>query len=774
MLEGATVRKSLFDSRTCRVPWPTTLTIGNPMYDPLADRFHPVLAERDVFHPEDANALLFGIDETERVVAIEPFGSNEVVLYRRDQRNRTVTERRVTSPWLITSDLRPFRGMGDADVLELRGPHPFRYIVTFASWEAYRAATRQEHVGSGTVIGPGSLTAQFQLRAGVTLFKGMDYPDLRRMQIDLETLSLDPREPDAGIIMISVRQGTFEDVLVRDATEADLIERFNELVTKLDPDVIEGHNIYRFDLPYLVARALKAGVSLRLGRNGSAPRIADNHRGPQSVYIHGRHVIDTYSQIQRFDVAGNFTRYGLKDVIRQMGLEREDRTFVSGGDIADLWRQGARERDELAAYALDDVRDVDTLSRVILPTEFYQTQMLPMSYQRSTMVGTGRKIDDLMFRAYLAAGHSIPRPSPGRPYPGGYVELFHNGVFGPVVKCDVESLYPSIMLRESIASDRDVLRAFPILLRDLTERRIDAKRKASKTRGESHATWQALQTTFKILINSFYGYLGYGRGAFNDFEAAERVTLEGQRLIQQVVGLLREYGATPIEVDTDGVYFTPPPSVTSETDEHAFIQQISDQLPEGINLAHDGRFRHMLSLKQKTYARIDHDGVLTLTGSALRSRALEQCFLDFIRSAARAFMEEDIEAARTLYFELAEAIKSRSLPVHEISQWTMLREEKIGSRTRLKALLDANPGRWRYGERVEIYERVDGSLGFSSDYNNDENTAVLLRRLREAADRFRPAIGDDVLFDTAFPRITPTTNLEIARQQEPSRQLPLM
>ncbi|HYH13287.1 MAG TPA: 3'-5' exonuclease [Thermomicrobiales bacterium] len=733
-----------------------------------------MLSERAVFQKEDAATLLFGMDETEKIVAIESHGSNEVILYRRDQRDRTVTERRVTSPWLISSDLRPFQGKGDADVMELRGDHPFRFLVTFASWEAYRAATSREASGMGSIIGPASLTAQYQLRAGVTLFKGMDYPDLRRMQIDLETLSLDPRDPDAGIIMISVRQGAFEEVLVRESTEAELIESFNALVAKLDPDVIEGHNIFRFDLPYLVSRALKVGVPLRLGRNGSAPRIADNQRGPLSVYVHGRHVIDTYSQIQRYDVAGNFTRYGLKDVIRQMGLEREDRTFVAGADIAEMWRRGARDREELAAYALDDVRDVDTLSRVILPTEFFQTQMLPMSYQRSTMVGTGRKIDDLMFRCYLAAGHSIPRPSPGRPYPGGYVELFHNGVFGPVVKCDVESLYPSIMLRESIASTQDVLQAFPLLLRELTDRRIDAKRRASKTRGESHATWQALQATFKILINSFYGYLGYGRGAFNDFEAAERVTLEGQRLIQQVVELLRELGATPIEVDTDGVYFSPPPSVRGEADEHAFIKQISDSLPKGINLTHDGRFRYMLSLKQKTYARIDYDGVLSLTGSALRSRALEQCFLGFIRQAARAFMEEDLDAARALYFELAEAILSRSLPIHEISQWTMLRENRIGSRTRIKALLDANPGKWRYGERVEIYERFDGELAFSIDYKNDENSAALLRRLREVAERFRPAVGDDAIFDAAFPKITPTTNLEIARAQQPTRQLSLM
>jgi DNA polymerase, archaea type len=744
------------------------------MYDPLAGTFHPLLAERAVFLSEDADTLLFGMDDSERVVAIEPFGSNEVLLYRRDQREKTVTERRVTSPWLITNDLRPVRGRGDADVTELRGDHPWRYLVTFASWEAYRSIAGRDGWDRSSALGPGSLTAQFQVRSGMTLFKGMEYSDLRRMQIDLETLSLDPAAPEAGIIMISVRQGYIEQVLVRDGTEADLIDDFCRLVQKLDPDVIEGHNIGRFDFPYLVHRATKVGAGLPLGRNRSIPRLVDGNRGQTSVFIHGRHVIDTYTQIQRFDVAGKLSRYGLKDVIREMGLERDDRTFVDRATIGDMWRAGEVEREMLASYALDDVRDVDTLSRVIMPTEFYQTQMLPMTYQRCATTGTGRKIDDLMLRCYLAAGHSLPRPEPGRPYPGGYVELVDSGTFGPVVKSDVESLYPSIMLREDIASERDVLRAFPLLLKDLTRRRIEAKRKVRETHGEAQATWDSLQASFKILINSFYGYLGFGGGTFNDYRAAEHVTISGQHLIQEVVRELRNLGATPIEVDTDGVYFSLPDSVSTEEDEIVFIQRISDRLPDGINLAHDGRFQRMLSLKIKTYALLDWDGRMTLTGSALRSRSLERCFQQYIHDTAWAFLQEDRDAAREIYFRLGEAIIEGSLPIEQISQWTMLREATIASRSRLKHALDANPGLWRFGERIEIYEREDGTLALTSEYGNDENTTHLLRRLRDVAERFRPLFPDDAEFEATFPKLTQTTNLELARAIEPTRQLKLI
>src|SRR5690606_13735505 len=104
------------------------------------------------------------------------------------------------------------------------------------------------------------------------------------------------------------------------------------------------------------------------------------------------------------DVQGKLSSYGLKSIMRELELERDDRTHVEGQEIATLWREGERSRERLAEYALDDVRDVDRLSRITLPREFYQSQIVPMALQTSTTSGMGTKIDLLMTRAYLAAG----------------------------------------------------------------------------------------------------------------------------------------------------------------------------------------------------------------------------------------------------------------------------------------------------------------------------------------------------------------------------------
>ncbi len=245
-------------------------------------------------------------------------------------------------------------------------------------------------------------------------------------------------------------------------------------------------------------------------------------------------------------------------------------------------------------------------------------------------------------------------------------------------------------------------------------------------------------------------------------------------MIRNVVAELDRHGAKPIEVDTDGVYFTPPDGIATEREEEDFIATIGSlALPDGVRLAHDGRYEKMLSLKLKTYALLDYSGSLTLKGSSLRSRRMERCFLRFIQDAALGLMRDQRDEVRDRYFELAEAIQQKTVEPREISQWTMVKRSTLDKQPRLKTLLDAHPNRWRFGERVEVYDREDGSLGFLEDYARDENTRDLLRRLSDTAARFQEAFESQAEFDAFFPKITPMTRLSEARKAEPVRQLSL-
>jgi DNA polymerase elongation subunit (family B) len=137
------------------------------------------------------------------------------------------------------------------------------------------------------------------------------------------------------------------------------------------------------------------------------------------------------------------------------------------------------------------------------------------------------------------------------------------------------------------------------------------------------AHFGSLQQTFKILINSFYGYLGFGPGHWNDFAAADRVTSEGRRVVTTIVERLETLGAAVVEVDTDGVYFVPPADASHEAGEARLLAALAAALPAGIQLELDGRYPAMFSYKAKNYVLLDERGRLKIRGSGLRSRGLE-------------------------------------------------------------------------------------------------------------------------------------------------------
>jgi DNA polymerase elongation subunit (family B) len=217
----------------------------------------------------------------------------------------------------------------------------------------------------------------------------------------------------------------------------------------------------------------------------------------------------------------------------------------------------------------------------------------------------------------------VPRPRPGTSVGGGLTAIWQQGVAAPVLHVDVTSLYPSLMIAGLVAPRSDELGAFLALLSHLREVRVAAKRQAQAAATEDERQHQAaVSQSFKILINSFYGYLGFGSAHWNDFEAANRVTAEGRAVVTGIVERLRALGATPVEADTDGVYFTPPPGHAAG-DDARLLDAVASTLPAGITLELDGRYPAMFSYKMKTYALLDERGRVTLKGSAFRSRGLE-------------------------------------------------------------------------------------------------------------------------------------------------------
>ena len=552
----------------------------------------------------------------------------------------------------------------------------------------------------------------------------------------------------------------------------------------MDPDVIEGHNIFSFDLSYLQRRCERHGIPFAIGRNGLIPktypasiRFAERSIDYPFFDIPGRHVIDTLFLVQSYDISKrSMQSYGLKAVAKHFGFASPDRTYVDYKDIAALWQNN---HEKLLAYALDDVRETRALSSLLSGSNFFLAQMLPYTYAMTSRIGQAAKIEVLLVREYLRRKQSIPKPTSGQQHSGGYTEVFLKGILGPIVYADVESLYPSIMLSYNICPKSDDLRVFPGILNDLKDLRFKAKDKARKEKALGNASlannFDAMQSSFKILINAMYGYLGYVGGIFNDFDEADKVTSTGQNLAKKMIFEFESRGCKVIEVDTDGILFVPPASVTTETEEKELVQEVSMLMPQGINIGFDGRYRKMISYMKKNYALLGYDNVMLLKGSSLTSRSGEKFGRDFVRRGFETLLTEDISGLHDLFTEYRNKILNHELDVSEFSRTESLKNSieqyqndvKIGKRSKsitYETAIKAGLGVTK-GDRITYY--VSGSGTGSSSYEKgklaaewnrekpDENTHFYLKRLDEHCQKFLPffkpqdystIFSDDTLF----------------------------
>src|SRR6059058_3487993 len=442
---------------------------------------------------------------------------------------------------------------------------------------------------------------------------------------------------------------------------------------------------------------------------------------------------------ERSDVAQHFDLCESEQISSLSGKELE-RAYLGDSEIF-------RRR------ALCGIRETRALSDLLSPSYFIQAQIFPYNYQEVIVRGNATRINALFLREYFRQRHSIPDLPMPRAFEGGYTDIFFTGVARNVWHCDVASLYPSIMLQFDCFPASDRLQIFRHLLTDLRTFRLEAKAKmrAEKNPARQHHL-QALQNTFKILINSFYGYLGFAQGHFADFDAAARVTQIGRDLLKKMIGWLNAHGANVIEVDTDGIYFVPPEKI--DIDE--LRDDLAKKLPEGIEVEFDEQLEAMFSYKAKNYALLTKDGDVIIKGGALKSRGLEKFQRVFLEEMIKLIMQGKPEAIVDLRNEFDRKIRNREWKIDMLIKTDTLQDSldkyraKIASSARNRAaayeLALASGRNYKPGDqisyyikatpkKVPAYEAAKPASEFDPE-NRDENVDYYVAKLDELMKKF--------------------------------------
>ncbi len=480
-----------------------------------------------------------------------------------------------------------------------------------------------------------SVENQFLTAKNLRMFAEIRFDEIRRLQLDIEVASQDESFPNANrvedrIIAVGLSGCGVQEILeissLDDSSERDLLERLRARILELDPDFIEGHNIFKFDLPYIFERSKRLKVPMQWGRFGQEAKfrrsrlsIAERTIQYTRCDIAGRTVVDTLLLVQFYDVsAREMTSYSLKESAIHFGIsKRENRTYIDGEKIQKAFLE---DRETFRKYLLDDLRETGALAERLLPTYVAQARNFPMTMQECLLRGSGMKVESVFIEKYFQQKAALPTAREGAVFEGGLSEGFEIGLFKNVLHYDVASLYPSLMLVIGKCPKNDYLKTFLNELATLREYRLKYKKLAKEATNEADKIeFDARQKSFKILINSFYGYLGLSTAIFSDVELASEITAMGRDLLQKLIDKFRKEGCVVLEADTDGIYVSSQEYFSAP---EKLLKKVIDVLPEGIDLDFDGAYSAMLCYKAKNYALLEGEKII-LRGSAFRNRATE-------------------------------------------------------------------------------------------------------------------------------------------------------
>jgi DNA polymerase, archaea type len=322
------------------------------------------------------NQLLFGSDPTPRIVAIELGETGTVKVYRREKNGSTVCEIENFHPFVWADGDVADLGLTNAE--KLAGDLKYNWLVTTDSWKELIALRNGLKKAGRNFFALSDPVQHYLTHTGRTLFKQLPFEELKRMQIEVLSFAGGDLEvaADDHITSIAVSDNSGWEELIGiepqaiDESEHAAIKRLTNLIKERDPDVIEGHNLFKFDLPFLVARARKAKTKLDWGRSGgflrsrpSRLQIAEKTIDYPKFTVEGRHFVDTFLLAQFYDVGmRSLSGFERSDVAQHFGLtDAADVSQLSGKELQRAWQEAPERYRERALCAVRETRAVADL-----------------------------------------------------------------------------------------------------------------------------------------------------------------------------------------------------------------------------------------------------------------------------------------------------------------------------------------------------------------------------------------------------------------------------
>ena len=314
------------------------------------------------------DSLLYGHNPEERIVAVQQLNDQTIRLFKRVE-GKVLHKDVEFFPFFFLTDEALIKEFPKKFWLkELAGNNSYRFIAAFTRWsemwEAVHFILRQYNKSHSPrvssyqelkeILVRADAVRQFLLQSGITLFKGMEFDELVRLHIDVQFAPAVRKKrtgkgSEERILVIALATSDGKEYVFNTIkqNERSVLEQCIKRINKIDPDVIEGYDLFGTILPALSRACERQQIPFAIGRDGSDMRTPSGFGAAGfgesewfSFDVFGRHLVDTLTIAEaEIDTKRVEQSFSLTSLAKHFGIPIGREQPIPSHRISEEWNR---------------------------------------------------------------------------------------------------------------------------------------------------------------------------------------------------------------------------------------------------------------------------------------------------------------------------------------------------------------------------------------------------------------------------------------------------
>jgi len=345
------------------------------------------------------------------------------------------------------------------------------------------------------------------------------------------------------------------------STEQSMLKEFILLVKDINPHLFTGWNVESFDMCYIINRCIKLNVD----EAGLSPlkKVYTNKYG--DVRVVGRVVFDLLKGYKKLH-QNLLPSYSLKAI-----AEREIQDFKLEIELENAWE---KDLNKLLEYNKKDVELCKKIDEKVGVIDFFDERRREIGCLWENLWFSSGSHDIALLREAKQKGIILPSKEKRTrdKFQGAIVLQPKPGIYKNIICLDVKSLYPSIICQFNLSPEtvegNDIHLPNGVSLSTKKEGFIvEILKKYFKQRkhykklmhqyepdSEGYKINFNKQWSYKIMLNSLYGYLGFVKARLFNFDVVKSIPHMARLVLLHMKAIAEQEGYEVIAGDTDSIY----------------------------------------------------------------------------------------------------------------------------------------------------------------------------------------------------------------------------